>query len=289
MSLAVAERVREYARLVRLDRPVGIYLVLWPTLWALWLAGAGRPDPLVLTVFVLGTVLMRSAGCAINDYADRHFDGHVARTKHRPLAIGSISPREAVAVFAALALAAFALVLLLNRLTILLAVAGVVIAASYPFMKRYTYLPQAHLGVAFGWGIPMAFAAQTGAIPAAAWPLFMANVFWSLVYDTMYAMADREDDLKIGVKSSAILFGRHDRLIIGLMQLVMFALLALSGASFGLGAVYFTALAAAAGFAGYEQYLIRGRDPGASFQAFLNNHYLGMTVFIGIAADFLVR
>jgi 4-hydroxybenzoate polyprenyltransferase len=289
MSLAVAERVREYARLVRLDRPVGIYLVLWPTLWALWLAGAGRPDLLVLTVFVLGTVLMRSAGCAINDYADRHFDGHVARTRNRPLAIGSITPREALAVFAVLSLAAFVLVLLLNRLTVMLSIAGVVIAASYPFMKRYTHLPQAHLGVAFGWGVPMAFAAQTDAIPTAAWLLFMANVFWSLIYDTMYAMADREDDLKIGVKSAAILFGRHDRLIIGLMQVVMFALLALTGASFGLGAVYFAALAAAVGFAVYEQYLIRGRDPDACFQAFLNNHYLGMTVFVGIALDFLVR
>ncbi len=288
MSL-VATRLREYVRLTRLDRPIGIYLVLWPTLWALWVAGAGSPKPLVLAVFLAGVVLMRSAGCAINDFADRHIDGHVARTKQRPLARGAIASWEAVVVFAVLSLIAFLLVLQMNRLTILLSVPAVLLAASYPFMKRYTYLPQAYLGAAFGWAIPMAFAAQTGTVPAAAWLFFIANVFWALAYDTMYAIADREDDLKIGVKSAAILMGRFDRLGIGLMQLLTLGLLVLAGLSFELGPVYFTGLAAAAGFGLYEQYLIRHRDPALSFQAFLNNHYFGLAVFAGIALDYFLR
>ncbi len=285
---AVRLRLGEYARLTRLDRPIGIYLVLWPTLWALWVASTGRPDPLVLTVFLAGVVLMRSAGCAINDFADRHIDGHVARTRRRPLARGAIAPWEAVAVFAVLSLIAFVLVLLMNRLTVLLSIPAVLLAASYPFMKRYTYLPQAYLGVAFGWAIPMAFAAQTGTVPAAAWLFFVANIFWALAYDTMYAIADREDDLKIGVKSAAILMGRFDRVGIGLMQLLTLALLLLAGLSFGLGAFYYLGLAAAAGFGLYEQYLIRGRDPALSFKAFLNNHYFGLAVFVGIALDYWV-
>ncbi len=282
-------RWREYVRLVRLDRPIGIYLVLWPMLWALWTAAEGRPDPLVLVVFLLGTVLMRSAGCAINDYADRHIDPHVERTRQRPLAAGTVSPKEALLVFAVLAIISFLLVLLMNRLTIALSLGGVVLAASYPFMKRVTYLPQAYLGVAFGWAIPMVFAAQTGALPLGAWVWFAAAVIWALVYDTMYAMADREDDLKIGVKSSAILFGRYDRAIIALLQLLFFGLLLLAGTLFGLGWGYWVGLLVSAGFALYQQYLIRHRDPQLSFQAFLNNHWLGLALFIGIVVDYLVR
>ena len=284
----IRQRLEAYWRLTRLDRPIGIFLVLWPTLWALWIAGAGRPDPLVFVVFVAGVALMRSAGCAINDFADRHIDGHVSRTRERPLATGVIRPREAVGVFAALSLIAFALVLTMNRLTILLSVPAVLLAASYPFTKRYTYLPQAYLGAAFGWAIPMAFAAQTGAVPHAAWLLFIANVFWALAYDTMYAIADRPDDLKIGVKSAAILFGRLDRLVIGLFQVLALVLLAFAALSFGLGPLYFIGLAAAAGFGVYEQYLIRDRDPKRSFQAFLNNRHFGAAVFLGILADYLL-
>lgn len=287
--MSATTRLREYVRLTRLDRPIGIYLVLWPMLWALWIAGEGQPSPLVLSVFLAGTVLMRSAGCAINDYADRDFDPHVARTKQRPLAAGTITPREALLVFAVLSLISFGLVLLMNRLTILLAIPAVVLAGSYPFMKRYTHLPQAYLGVAFGWAVPMAFAAQLGQVPQGAWLIFIATVVWALVYDTMYAITDREDDLKIGVKSSAILFGRFDRLIIGLLQLLVVALLILTGLSFSLGLYYYLGLGAASGFSLYEQYLIRARDPQQSFRAFLNNHYFGMTVFIGIALDYLLK
>lgn len=285
---AIAFRLREYLRLTRLNRPIGIYLVMWPTLWGLWVAGAGKPTPLVFVVFFVGTILMRSAGCAINDFADRHIDLHVTRTKQRPLALGTIRPWEAVTVFAVLSLAAFGLVLLMNRLTIELALIGVLLAFSYPFTKRYTYLPQAYLGVAFGWGIPMAFAAEQATVPQAAWLFFIANIFWSLVYDTMYAMADREDDLKIGVKSSAILFGRYDRRIIGVLQVVMFALLVLAGLSFQFGIWYYLGLVAAAGFAVYEQYLIREREAGRCFHAFLNNHYLGASIFIGIVLQYLL-
>lgn len=286
---AIAFRLQEYLRLTRLNRPIGIYLVMWPTLWGLWVAGSGKPTPLVFVVFFVGTILMRSAGCAINDFADRRIDLHVRRTRQRPLALGTIRPWEAVTVFVVLSLAAFALVLLMNRLTIELALVGVLLAFSYPFTKRYTYLPQAYLGVAFGWGIPMAFAAEQGMVPQAAWLFFVANIFWSLVYDTMYAMADREDDLKIGVKSSAILFGRFDRLIVGALQVVMFALLTLAGLSFQFGIWYYLGLVAAAGFAVYEQYLIRDRDADRCFHAFLNNHYLGASIFAGIVLQYLLR
>ncbi|SCZ55711.1 4-hydroxybenzoate octaprenyltransferase [Thiohalomonas denitrificans] len=286
---AIGARFKEYVYLTRLDRPIGIYLVLWPMLWALWIASKGEPDRLVFVVFVAGTVLMRSAGCAINDFADRKIDGHVRRTRQRPLARGAIHPGEAVAVFAVLSLIAFGLVLLLNRLTLLLSVVAVFLAASYPFMKRYTHLPQAYLGAAFGWAIPMAFAAQTGTVPAGAWILFAANIFWALAYDTMYAIADREDDLKIGVKSAAILMGRFDRLGIGLMQAMTLGLLAVAGLHFGLGPVFYAGLLAAGGFGLYEQYLIRDRDPQLGFQAFLNNHYFGMCIFAGIAVDYLIR
>ena len=284
----IQQRLREYILLTRLNRPIGIYLVLWPTLWALWLAAEGWPVWLVLLVFVAGTVLMRSAGCAINDYADRHIDGHVARTRERPLARGAIKPIEAVAVFVVLSLMAFSLVLLMNTLTILLSFVAVFLAGSYPFMKRYTHLPQAYLGVAFGWAIPMAFAAQTGTVPLVAWVFFLANVFWALAYDTIYAICDREDDLKIGVKSTAVLLGQYDRLGIALMHLATLLLLALGGYLLELGLPYYLGLLVAAGIATYQQGMIRERDPKQAFAAFLNNHYFGMAVFLGIFIHYLL-
>ena len=285
----ITQRLVEYVRLTRLDRPIGIYLVLWPTLWGLWIAAEGWPNPLVLVVFVLGTVLMRSAGCAINDFADRKIDPHVSRTEQRPLARGAIKPVEAVAVFVVLCLISLVLVLQLNTLTILLSIPAAFLAGSYPFMKRITHLPQAYLGAAFGWAIPMAFAAQTGEVPLNAWLFFVANIFWAIAYDTMYAICDREDDLKIGVKSAAILLGRFDRLGIGLMQVLTLALLLVGGLAFGLGWPYMLGLVVASGFAVYQQYLIRERDAKLSFQAFLNNHYFGMAVFAGIALDYWMR
>lgn len=288
-ALSLKQRFSEYIRLTRLDRPIGIYLVLWPTLWGLWLAAEGWPNPLVLVVFVLGTVLMRSAGCAINDFADRKIDPHVRRTEQRPLARGAIKPAEAVAVFVVLCMVSLLLVMQPNRLTILLAIPAAFLAGSYPFMKRITHLPQAYLGAAFGWAIPMAFAAQTGEVPINAWLFFVANIFWAIAYDTMYAICDREDDLKIGVKSAAILMGRFDRLGIGLMQMLTLGLLVIGGLAFGLGGVYMLGLLVASGFGLYQQYLIRDRDPKLSFQAFLNNHYFGMAVFAGIALDYWLR
>jgi len=281
------ERLHQYALLMRLHKPIGILLLLWPMLWALWIAATGHPDTRVLVVFVLGVVLMRSAGCVINDYADRNIDPHVRRTRERPIAAGRVTPREALVLFAVLCLVAFMLVLLMNRLTILLSLIGVLLAATYPFTKRYTHLPQVYLGAAFGWAVPMVFAAQTGAVPAIAWLIFIANVLWATVYDTMYAMVDREDDLRIGVKSTAILFGAADRLLIGLLQVLLMACLAWVGMRAGLGAMYYAGLAAAAVFALYQQYLIRARQPERCFQAFLNNNWFGATVFAGIAAHYL--
>jgi 4-hydroxybenzoate polyprenyltransferase len=285
----VAVKLRDYAQLMRLHRPIGILLLLWPTLWALWIAGQGRPDPRVFVVFVLGVVLMRSAGCVINDYADRDFDPHVARTRDRPVAAGRVSPREALALFAVLCLIAFALVLTLNRLTILLSFAGAFLAATYPFLKRYSHLPQFYLGMAFGWGIPMAFAAQTGGVPGLAWILFAANIFWAVAYDTAYAMVDREDDLKVGVKSTAILFGRHDRALIFVFHIVTIALLAWVGALAGLGLGYYAGLTAASGFALYQQRLMRHRDRDGCFRAFLNNNWFGAAVFAGLMVRLLIR
>lgn len=285
----IKQRLAEYIKLTRLDRPIGIYLVLWPTLWGLWVAAEGSPAPLVLVVFIAGVVLMRSAGCAINDYADRDIDRHVTRTKERPLARRAITPKEAIGVFAVLSLVAFVLVLQLNLLTILLSIPAVFLAGSYPFMKRYTHLPQAYLGVAFGWAVPMAFAAQTGEVPAASWLLFIAIILWALAYDTMYAITDREDDLKIGVKSSAILFGRFDRLAIGVMQILTVVALLSVGWSFELRWPYYLGLLLASGFSLYQQVLIRDRDPQRSFRAFLNNHYFGMVVFVGIVASYLIN
>ncbi len=284
------ERLKAYALLVRLHRPIGIYLLLWPALWALWVAAEGWPRPDVLLIFIAGVVLMRSAGCAINDYADRHIDPHVARTRERPIASGLVSPREALAVFVVLCLLAFVLVLFLNRLTILLSLVAVVLAGSYPFMKRLHHLPQVHLGAAFGWAVPMAFAAQTGEFPPpVAWLIFIAAVLWATVYDTFYAMADREDDLRLGVKSSAILFGEADRMITGILQLLLLWSLWLVGREAGLGLWYWLGLAVAACFALYQQYLIVERRPAACFRAFLNNHWFGAAVFAGVFLDYLLK
>jgi len=277
-----------YFRLMRLDKPIGIFLLLWPTLWALWIAGQGRPDPLVLTVFVAGVVLMRSAGCVINDFADRNFDGHVERTKDRPIPSGAVSPQAALRLFVGLITMAFFLVLLMNTLTVLLAFAGAALAATYPFTKRYTHLPQLHLGLAFGWAVPMAFAAQTGAVPKVAWLLLIATVLWAVAYDTMYAMVDREDDKRIGIKSTAILFDDADRFIIGVIQILMLAVLLIVGKEVKLGWPYDLGLCLAAAFAAYQQYLIKDRTPDRCFQAFINNNWLGMAVFVGIAGAYVL-
>lgn len=281
-------RFGDYWRLVRADRPIGIYLLLWPALWALWIAAAGFPPWWILLVFILGTALMRSAGCAINDFADRHLDGQVERTAGRPLATGRVTPREAVVVFVVLSLVAFSLVLTLNTMTIAHSFVAVALAAAYPFTKRYTHFPQVVLGAAFGWAVPMAFTALQEQVPAVAWVLFTATVVWALIYDTMYAMVDRDDDLRVGIKSTAILFGRFDRLAIGMLQVVMVILLWQVGQMAGRGAFFAVGLAAAAVLFAYQQWLIRGRDRAACFRAFLNNHYVGMAVFLGLFADYLV-
>lgn len=281
----IADRLRAYLQLARLDRPIGNFLLLWPVLWALWLAAGGLPDLDTLAIFVLGVVVMRAAGCVINDYADRYIDAHVKRTCRRPFATGRVTERESLLLFVALCLVAFGLVLLTNPLTILLSLGAVALAASYPFTKRYSHLPQVHLGAAFGWAIPMAFAAQTGAVPPMAWLLLIANILWTTVYDTMYAMVDRDDDLKLGVKSTAILFGELDRPMIGILQLLMLIALIQVGLRAGLGPLYYAGLAAAAGFGAYQQYLIRSYERSACFRAFLNNAWLGGAIFLGIAGD----
>ena len=275
-----------YAELIRLDKPIGVYLLLWPTLWALAIAGEGSPDLWVLAVFVVGVWLMRSAGCAINDYADRDLDRHVARTKERPLTSGRITVKEVLMVFMVLCLLAFLLVLSLNSFTILLSIGGLLLAISYPFMKRLHYLPQVHLGAAFGWAIPMAFAAQTESLPKQAWLLYVAALIWAVAYDTMYSMADREDDLKIGIKSSAILFGEYDRVIIALFQAMFILTLWLTGADLEFSAVYFYALGLASLLLVYEQFLIVYRVPKNCFRAFLHNHWVGAIVFFGIMAHY---
>ncbi|MFL6650837.1 MAG: 4-hydroxybenzoate octaprenyltransferase [Sulfurifustaceae bacterium] len=280
------ERLKDYAVLMRLDRPIGSLLLLWPTLWALWFASGGRPDPRILMVFVIGVFLMRSAGCVINDYADRGFDPHVERTRNRPIAAGRVAPREALVLFTVLCVAAFALVLTLNRLTIGLSVIGAVLAATYPFLKRWTHLPQFYLGMAFGWGIPMAFAAQLDAVPAVAWWLLAANICWSVAYDTAYAMSDRPDDLRIGVKSTAILFGKYDRLMVGVFHALTLLLLVYVGRITGRGILYYAGVAIAAGIALYEQWLIRARARDACFKAFLDNNRFGAAVFFGLALDY---
>ncbi|AOV18205.1 4-hydroxybenzoate polyprenyltransferase [Acidihalobacter aeolianus] len=284
------ERLWQYALLVRANRPIGALLLVWPMLWCLWIAADGRPDPWVLVVFLAGTWVMRSAGCAINDFADRDFDGHVARTRQRPLAAGRIRPIEAIGVFLALSLVAFLLVLSMNRETVYLSFGGVALAASYPFMKRFHHLPQVHLGAAFGWAVPMAWTAQTGAWPSPlAWLIFIAAVLWATIYDTMYAMADREDDLKIGLKSTAILFGDADRLIIGVLQVMMMVALYLIGRDAHLGWPYALALVVAAGMFVYQQLLIAYRVPEFCFRAFMHNNWFGFTVFAGIVLSYLLR
>lgn len=283
------KQLGEYGRLMRLDRPIGILLLLWPTLWALWISGEGHPDETVFAVFVLGVIVMRSAGCVVNDLADRGFDPHVKRTRDRPLALGTVSLAEALCLFAGLMLIAFGLVLTQNRLTITLAFIGAFLAATYPFLKRFTSLPQLYLGAAFGWGVPMAFAAQTAALPQIAWLMFLTIVVWAIIYDTMYAMVDREDDIKLGLRSTAILFDEADRFIIGVLQLILFAGLMLLAPMAGLGKWYWLGLAGAAIAAIYQQFLIRDREPALCFRAFLNNNALGASVFAGIALDYLFR
>jgi 4-hydroxybenzoate polyprenyltransferase len=282
----ILEKLKFYAQLIRLDRPIGTYLLLWPTLWSLAIASDGGPDLWVLFVFVVGVFLMRSAGCAINDYADRHIDLHVTRTRERPLTSGKINDKEALAVFAVLALVAFLLVLTLNTFTIYLSVGGVLLAASYPFMKRYHYLPQVHLGAAFGWGVPMAWAAQTGEVNSITWLLYTANLLWTVAYDTMYGMADREDDLKIGVKSTAILFGDADKLIIGILQFLFILTMWLIGVNLEFTPVYYIGLIFAAILLAYEQLMIQNRLPEYCFHAFLHNHWVGAVVFYGIMAHY---
>jgi 4-hydroxybenzoate polyprenyltransferase len=282
----VKDRAYQYALLMRMDRPIGTFLLLWPTLWALWIAGEGQPDSWITTVFVLGVILMRSAGCVINDYADRDIDPHVARTQNRPMAAGKVTPKEALSLFVVLCLLAFALVLTLNWLTIGLSVVGAILAAIYPFMKRYTYLPQVFLGLAFGWAVPMAFAAQTGEVPVVAWLLLTATVLWATAYDSMYAMVDREDDLEIGVKSTAILFGEADRVIIGLIQGFFLITMWVVGNKLQLGLVYFLGLMGAAAFGVYQQYLIFEREPEGCFKAFLNNNWFGVAIFTGLVVHF---
>ncbi len=282
-------RLKSYVVLMRLDKPIGIFLLLWPTLWALWIASNGHPNPLVLTIFVSGVVLMRSAGCVINDYADRNIDPEVARTASRPIPAGLVGPGEALVLFVLLSLAAFGLVWLTNTLTIILSVVGAVLAAVYPFMKRYTYLPQAFLGLAFGWAIPMAFAAQTGALPKIAWLLLVANVLWATVYDSMYAMVDRPDDMRIGVKSTAILFGAYDTVIIAMLQVTFMVVMILIGRQLKLGLYYDLGLGVAAAFALYQQFLLYRRSETQYFKAFLNNNWLGAAIFAGIALEYYYK
>ncbi len=283
------KHLHQYALLMRLNRPIGILLLLWPTLYALWIAGNGYPNILVVTVFVIGGVIMRSAGSVINAYADRNIDPHVRRTRERPLAAGRVTEREALTLFVILCLLAFALVLLMNTLTIMLSLVAVLLAATYPFMKRYTYWPQMYLGIAFGWSIPMAFAAQTGKVPSLVWWLFLTNVLWTIAYDTLYAMVDREDDLVIGVKSTAILFGNADKIIVAGLHVAVLLLLVWIGRQINLVSWYYLGLLIAAGLAIYQQWLIKDRDPQKCFQAFLNNNWFGAVIFVGIAAQYYWR
>ncbi|HMM46349.1 MAG TPA: 4-hydroxybenzoate octaprenyltransferase [Thiobacillaceae bacterium] len=287
--MTLSERLYQYARLMRLDKPIGILLLLWPTLWAQWLASEGRPVASILVIFVIGVVLMRSAGCVINDYADRDFDLHVARTRDRPLTAGKVTPKEALLLAAGLSLLAFVLILPLDRSVLALSVVALFLAASYPFTKRFFAVPQAYLGVAFGFGIPMSYAALRGSVPLDAWILLAANVFWAIAYDTQYAMVDREDDLKIGIKTSAITFGRGDLAAIAACYAAMLALLAWLGGRLGMGIAFYGGLVAAAGIALYHMYLIRNREPRQCFRAFLHNTWVGAAVFAGIALDYLVR
>jgi 4-hydroxybenzoate polyprenyltransferase len=282
-------RAWDFIQLTRMDKPIGVYLLLWPTLWALWIAGEGRPSLANLGIFVAGVVLMRAAGCVINDFADRKVDGHVKRTEARPLVSGKISSKEALVFFAVLVGISFVLVLCTNAQTIGLSVGGLILAASYPFMKRYTYYPQVVLGMAFSWGMLMAFTAETGELPAAAWLLWIANLLWTVAYDTYYAMTDRDDDLRIGVKSTAILFGAADRLIIVILQGLALACLLLAGARFDLGGWFHAGLAVAALCFVWQWWHSRERERMACFRAFLHNHWVGLAIFVGIVLDYALR
>jgi len=285
--METATKTSALLQLIRFDRPIGTLLLLWPTLWALWLAARGLPPLDILAIFIAGTFLTRSAGCIVNDLADRHLDGGVARTRERPLVTGAVTPGEASVLFTTLMLLAFALVLFTNRLTVLLSVVAVMLASVYPFMKRYTYLPQLVLGAAFSWGIPMAFTAVREALPAALWLVYLGNLLWTVAYDTAYAMVDRQDDLKIGIRSSAILFGQYDRLAIGLLQGASLLCLYLAGRAFDLGVYFWASLLVAAGLFAYQHYLIRERLPADCLRAFIHNNWVGMTIFAGIALDYV--
>ena len=286
--MLLQDKLHAYARLMRIDRPIGTLLLLWPCLMALVLAAQGLPDIKVLVIFVVGVVIMRASGCIINDFADRNLDAHVERTSMRPLVSGEVSVKEALSLFTVLGLLAFSLVLLLNPLVVQLSVVGIVLTVMYPFMKRVTNMPQMFLGIVWSWSIPMAYAAQLGEVPVEAWGLFMANWCWTVAYDTMYAIVDRDDDLKVGIKSTAILFGRFDRQIIGIFQLaalgcfVMAGLVADRGVIYGLGIISFI------GFGVYQQRLIFGRERAPCFKAFLNNNWAGMVVFIALALDYMI-
>lgn len=279
-------RLPDFLQLMRFDKPIGTLLLLWPTLWALWFAAEGAPSTKNLIIFILGVVLMRAAGCVINDFADRNVDGRVERTQNRPIPRGAVSSKEALILFALLCTSAFILVLLTNGLTIKLAFVAVALAACYPFMKRFTHLPQVILGAAFAWSIPMAFAAESGKLPTELWALYAAVVLWTVAYDTFYAMVDREDDIKIGVKSTAVLFGDMDIAITSSLQVLVLIALAMTGANFGRGLWFFLSVAIAALLFLYQQYLIRERDRDACFKAFLNNNYVGAIIFIGLAMDY---
>ncbi|OGS80615.1 MAG: 4-hydroxybenzoate polyprenyltransferase [Gallionellales bacterium GWA2_55_18] len=287
--MTVTERLSLYIQLTRLHRPIGILLLLWPTLWGLWIAGEGYPAWHIALIFVLGTVLMRSAGCVINDYADRHIDKHVKRTRERPITSGRIAPNEALWLAATLSIAAFLLIQPLNNLTLLLSVPAVLLAASYPFTKRFFAIPQAYLGIAFGFGIPMAFAAQLGSVPPVAWLLLVANVFWAIAYDTEYAMVDRDDDIWLGIHSSALFFGKYDVAAVMACYAATLALLAWAGLVTGLGWVFYAGLLVAAGIALYHYTLIKDRSRETCFAAFLHNNWFGAAVFAGIAADYFAR
>jgi 4-hydroxybenzoate polyprenyltransferase len=282
-----AKKIKPYIALVRLNKPIGILLLLWPTLWALWLASAGHPDPMILFVFVTGVIVMRSAGCIANDIADRHFDAHVTRTRERPLASGKISVTSALVLFFILLSVAFGLVLLCNALTIQLAFIGAGLAIIYPFLKRITHLPQLGLGLAFTWGVPMAFAAETNAIGKEAWFLFLTAMLWPIIYDTMYAMVDRDDDIRIGVKSTAILFGAWDKNIIAALQLIFLSFVLAVGVLFELKSVFYICVFASFLLFIYQQWLIKNNDRDACFRAFLNNNWVGLIIFLGIFLSYL--
>ncbi|WP_318364162.1 4-hydroxybenzoate octaprenyltransferase [Enterobacter sp.] len=282
------DKLLAFHRLMRTDKPIGALLLLWPTLWALWVATPGVPPLWILAVFVAGVWLMRAAGCVVNDYADRKIDGHVKRTVNRPMPSGAVTEKEARTLFVVLVLLAFVLVLTLNLMTIALSVAALALAWVYPFMKRYTHLPQVVLGAAFGWSIPMAFAAVSESLPLSCWLMFVANVLWAVAYDTLYAMVDRDDDLKIGVKSTAILFGRHDKLIVGLLQVIVLALMTAVGWLNGLGWPYYASIAVAGALFIYQQWLVVNREREACFKAFMNNNYVGLALFLGLAVSYLL-